>query len=71
MARFIAVAVGYDNVTVRQPGDEFDLPDGSSASWFKPAAGDAKGPVKSKKPKAADPAAGEGEGGGEVGDAIA
>lgn len=54
MARFIATAVGYDNLAVRQPGDEFDMPDGSTASWFKPAADDTKGP-KGKKPKAGAP----------------
>jgi len=57
MARFIATAVGYDNIAVRQPGDEFDLPDGSSAPWFKPAEGDTKGPAKAKAGgKKAEPA---------------
>lgn len=51
MARFIAIAVGYDNLAVRQPGDEFELPDGSSGSWFKPAVEDTKGPAKGKKTK--------------------
>ena len=46
--KVIAIAVGYDNLAVRQVGDEFDMPDGSSAPWFKPAEGDTKGPKKSK-----------------------
>ena len=29
-----ATAVGYDNIALRQPGDEFDMPDGSKAPWF-------------------------------------
>ena len=37
MQQVIAVAVGYDGVTVRQPGDAFDMPDGVVAGWFRPA----------------------------------
>lgn len=32
--RVIATAVGYDGICVRQPGEEFDMPDGSKGSWF-------------------------------------
>lgn len=54
--KVIATAVGYDNLAVRQVGDEFDMPDGSLAPWFKKAEDDAKGP-KSKKAKADEAAA--------------
>lgn len=39
--RVIATAPGYDNLTVRQPGEEFDVPDSvfgkgiAAPSWFK------------------------------------
>lgn len=33
--RCLATAVGYDNVCVREPGDEFTMPDGTkSGTWF-------------------------------------
>lgn len=32
--KVIATAVGYDNLVVRQVGDEFDMPEGSTAPWF-------------------------------------
>ena len=50
--KVIATAIGYDNLAVRQVGDEFDMPDGSTAPWFKPVEGDTKGPLKSGKGKA-------------------
>lgn len=41
---------------LRQIGDEFDVPDGTKASWFAPAAADQKPaePAKKQKPAAAD-----------------
>lgn len=37
--RVIATNRGYDGITTRDPGDEFDMPDGARASWFRPADG--------------------------------
>lgn len=34
--RVRALETGYDNVAVREPGDEFEMPEGSSAHWFEP-----------------------------------
>ena len=34
--RVKATGIGYDNVAVRNPGEEFDMPDGSTGSWFVP-----------------------------------
>lgn len=33
--RVIATNRGYDNVTTREPGDEFDMPEGAKGSWFR------------------------------------
>lgn len=33
--KVIATARGFDNVAVREIGDEFDVPEGSKGSWFK------------------------------------
>lgn len=34
--RVVAIAVGFDGKTLRQPGDEFDLPDDAGpGDWFK------------------------------------
>lgn len=52
--RVIATNRGYDNVTTREPGDEFEMPEGSKGTWFRsleepePAAKPVK--VKSDKP---------------------
>lgn len=56
--RVIATAEGFDNVTVRKVGDEFDMPEGSTAPWFKKAEDDTKGP-KAKKDKSADKVEGD------------
>jgi hypothetical protein len=32
--RVVATKQGYDNICIREPGDEFEMPDGSSGSWF-------------------------------------
>ena len=52
--RVVATAVGADNLTRREPGEEFDMPDGSKGSWFEPAVdGDGeKGVETGEKPKA-------------------
>lgn len=34
--RVTATAVGYDGRMLRQPGDEFSMPDGAKGSWFEP-----------------------------------
>lgn len=34
--RVIATQRGYDNLALREEGEEFDMPDGSEAHWFKP-----------------------------------
>lgn len=34
--RVIALKDGYDGSVVRKVDDEFDMPDGSKATWFKP-----------------------------------
>jgi len=50
----IATKRGYDNVTIREPGDKFEMPDDARGSWFRPADGtpveQAPEPVKSKRP---------------------
>lgn len=34
---------GYDNVVLREEGDEFDMPDGAKGSWFVPVGKAPKG----------------------------
>ncbi len=34
--KVVATQKGYFGGQVREPGDEFDAPEGSKASWFKP-----------------------------------
>jgi len=34
--RVRAIETGFDNLAIREPGDEFEMPDGSSAPWFEP-----------------------------------
>lgn len=41
--RVIAIAQGYggkDKHAIREPGDVFEVPEGSKASWFKPVEDD-------------------------------
>lgn len=66
--RVVATAVGYDGRGIRQPGDEFDMPDDARGSWFKPVTlpDDAlKDPTpvapKRKAAKAVTPPADEGD----------
>jgi hypothetical protein len=35
--RVVANKVGFDGRKIRQPGEEFDMPEGSKGSWFAPA----------------------------------
>lgn len=37
MAQVIAVALGFDGIVIRNPGDVFDMPDGTTADWFRSA----------------------------------
>jgi hypothetical protein len=46
--KVIAKQLGYFG-KLREPGDEFEVPEGSKASWFVPVE-----KVESKKPKAND-----------------
>ena len=52
--KVIATQAGYFG-KLRQPGDEFDVPDGTKGSWFEPV----KKPAKEPKAKA-DAEGGEG-----------
>ncbi len=35
----IATLRGYDNIRVREPGEEFEMPDDATGSWFEPVGG--------------------------------
>lgn len=62
--RVTATALGYDGRALRQPGDEFDMPEGSKGSWFvakePPAATPPPAPTGRGR-KAAPPEAGPAE----------
>ena len=45
--RVVATAPGYFGA-LRVEGDEFDVPDGTKGSWFKPVAADVAKPSKGK-----------------------
>lgn len=45
--RVIATAIGYFGA-LRVEGDEFEVPDGTKGSWFKPVAADVAKPSKGK-----------------------
>jgi hypothetical protein len=34
--RVIATAQGFDNIQLREVGEEFEMPEGATGSWFKP-----------------------------------
>ena len=55
--RVIATAVGYDNKALRQPGDEFEMPDGMKGSWFEPKDPPVAPPARKGKAAAQAPAA--------------
>lgn len=58
--RVIATATGFDGKRIQPAGAEFEVPDGSKASWFKPAESAKVG--KARKSEAADAAASEPKG---------
>lgn len=35
MVRVLCLATGFDNLMMREPGDEFEMPEGVEAPWFK------------------------------------
>lgn len=49
--RVRANSIGFDNLAIREAGDEFDMPDGSTAPWF-----DSIEPAKKRKSAQDDPA---------------
>ena len=52
--KVIATALGYDNALCqfRQPGDAFEMPEGSKATWFKSA--EEEKPAEVKKGRKGD-----------------
>lgn len=63
-----AVSLGFDGLTLRQPGDVFQMPAGAKGSWFKPhgeaAAEESevpkqRGPGRPRKEAAAEESGGE------------
>lgn len=50
--RVIATAVGFDGTELRNPGDEFEMPDGAKGSWFEPKDDEPKAEAKPHKSKA-------------------
>lgn len=59
--RVIATKPGFSGY-LRQPGDEFEVPDGTKGSWFKPVEDEPEKPAargrKASKADADDPADG-------------
>jgi hypothetical protein len=52
--RVIATAKGYFG-GLREPGDEFEVPDGAKGSWFAPVAAEDAKPAGKAKRKSAEP----------------
>lgn len=52
--RVIAIAKGYDNVATREIGEEFDMPEGASGTWFESAEDQAEKPRRGRPPKSED-----------------
>ena len=46
--RVRATATGFDNLCLREPGDEFDMPDTAQAPWFEDVNKPRKPVVKEK-----------------------
>ena len=46
--RVRAIETGFDNLAIRNPGDVFDMPEGSKAPWYEPVEDEAKA-KKAKK----------------------
>lgn len=51
--RVVALQLGVWGAGRRRPGEEFEVPDGTRASWFVPVAG-YKPPAEGKKEKVVD-----------------
>ncbi len=51
--KVIATKLGYFG-KLRQPGDEFEVPDGTKGSWFEPVKQEAKGKKAQANDKPAD-----------------
>lgn len=47
--RVIALETGFDNLAIREPGDIFEMPDGSSAPWFEPVEDEKPAKKQAKK----------------------
>lgn len=43
--RVRALATGFDNLCIREPGDEFDMPDNAKAFWFEDVSKGRRGAV--------------------------
>lgn len=51
--RVIATARGFDNIAIREAGDEFEMPDGPAGTWYEPVeAPKAKAKGSKAKPQA-------------------
>lgn len=50
--KVIAIKRGFDNVTIREEGDEFDMPEGAKGSWFKAVGKPGKKSEQGDKPEA-------------------
>ena len=48
--RALAIERGYDGAVLREPGDSFEMPDGSRGSWFVECDEDGN-PLKPLEPK--------------------
>jgi hypothetical protein len=68
MVNVIATGQGWDGIAIREPGEEFQMPEGATGSWFEPLDDDARRKPKPvaksviRKPKLADPPGGDGTG---------
>lgn len=52
--RVIAIAQGYggkDKHAIREPGEQFEVPDGAKASWYEPVDEQDSAPTGGKKGK--------------------
>lgn len=56
----IATAKGYHG-SLREPGESFDVPDGTKGSWFQPAEAPEPKPAPKGKGKTAEPDPGDSE----------
>ncbi len=54
--KVVATKRGYDNVVVREEGEEFEMPEGSKGSWFTPVKAAARAEGKAKPANGGRPA---------------